>query len=478
MTIQLRRTGLALPALLLLAGCAVGPDYQRPELDAPMPVDAEQIGEHQRMLADWWQRFNDPVLDALIERATSENLEIQSALARISEARARVGLARAESLPTVEAQAEAARERSPATSFPIDIPGAGATTANTFSLVGMLEWEVDLWGRLARERQATLARLEQSQYAHDAVYLGIVTEVVNTYFALRAAEQQLRITERTLESRQRTLELEQIRYDAGETDELALRQAQAQLETTRAQRPARRAQVSQLKGALGVLVGMSPAELMGEIALAEGNMREIRLPELDLDELPASMIERRPDIRAAEAGLKAATADIGVAEAARLPGLSLGAMLGSIARDESDLFSSNATTWNAGATLFGPVFDFGRSRSSIEVAEALQDQAELNWRASVQIAFNEVRNALITLEAATETMAAVERQLEVIARTEELARIRYREGLVSFIELLDARRTLLEAELAQTQARREQLTAIATLFKALGGGWSEPAEED
>lgn len=478
MTIRLHPIGIALPGLLLLAGCAVGPDYQRPELDAPGPVDAEAVHEHHQALADWWQRFDDPVLDTLIEQTISDNLDIRAALARTAEARARAGLASAERLPTVSAQAEATRDRSPPAIFPLDVPGVGATTSNTFSVVGMLDWEVDLWGRLARAREAALAQLEQSRYAHHAVYLGIVTEVVHQYFALRAAEQQLRITERTLESRQRTLALERIRFDAGEADELALRQAQTQLETTRAQLPARRARVRQLEGVLAVLVGKTPNELMGEIALAEGNIRAIRLPEVHLDELPASLIERRPDIRAAEAGLAGATAGVGAAEAARLPGLSLGAMLGSLARDESDLFSSDATAWGVGASLFGPVFDFGRSRSRIEVAEALREQAELNWRASVQIAFNEVRSALITLESATETTEAVERQVEVIARTEELAEIRYREGLVGFIELLDARRNLLEAELALSEAQREQLTAAATLFKALGGGWTDDRNRD
>jgi outer membrane protein, multidrug efflux system len=472
MTICTIRLGAAMLGLLFLAGCAVGPEYKRPDPDAPTPTDAEQVRQHRESLANWWQRFDDPVLDDLIERAGSDNLEIRSALARLSEARARAGLAGAERLPSVGAQAEAARERTPATAFPIDLPGAGATTANTFSVVGMLDWEIDLWSRLSREREAALAELAANQHAYDAVHLGIITEVVHHYFSLRAAEQQLRITERTLQSRKRTLELEQIRFDAGEIDELALRQAQAQLESARSQIPARRARVSQLEGALAVLLGMSPNDLLDEITIEEGNIARISLPELDLGELPASLIERRPDIRAAEAGLMAASAGIGVAEAARLPRLSLGAMLGSIARDESDLFSSGATAWSAGGSLFGPVLDFGRSRSRIEIAEALHEQAELNWRASVQIAFNEVRSALITLDAATETIAAVERQVQVIARTEELAEIRYREGLVGFIELLDAQRNLLEAELALSEARREQLTAAATLFKALGGGWT------
>ncbi len=473
MTVHRIRVGAATLGLIFLAGCAVGPDYKRPEIDKPEPVDAEAALAHQRQLADWWQRFDDPTLDALIERAASDNLEIRSAVARMAEAQARLGLASAERRPTVGAQAEASRERTPATAFPIDLPGAGATTANTFSVVGALDWEIDLWGRLAREREAALATLDQSRHAHDALRLAITTEVAHGYFALLAAEQQLRITERTLASRQSTLELEQIRFDAGETDELAFRQAQAQLETTRAQLPARRAQVRHLEGVLAVLVGMSPNELSGTIDFENGSIRELTLPELHVDELPASLIERRPDIRAAEAGLTAANAAIGIAEAARLPALSLGAMLGSIARDESDLLSSGATAWSGGASLFGPVLDFGRSRSRIDTAEAMREQAELSWRATVQIAFNEVRSAMITLESATETIAAVERQVEVIARTEELAEIRYREGLVGFIELLDARRNLLEAELALSEARREQLTAAATLFKALGGGWSE-----
>ncbi|MFU8878702.1 MAG: TolC family protein, partial [Wenzhouxiangellaceae bacterium] len=183
-------------------------------------------------------------------------------------------------------------------------------------------------------------------------------------------------------------------------------------------------------------------------------------------------IERRPDLRAAEAQLVAANARIGVARAARLPALSLSGMLGSVATDASDLFSGEAATWNAAGALFGPVLDFGRSRSRIDTAKALRDQAELSWRATVLTAFTELRNAMITLEASTETVSAIKRQVEVIARTEQLAEIRYREGLVSFIELLDARRILLDAELALIQTRREQLTATATLFKALGGGWT------
>lgn len=464
--------GAAVLAGVLAAGCAVGPDYKRPEIDAPAPVTDARVLDHQRQLTRWWRRFGDPTLDAMIGRAASDNLNIRTAVARLAEANARLGLAEAERRPTVNAQADAVRERTPGTMLPFNPSGAGGNTANTLSVAGFLSWEIDLWGRLARGREAALAELEQNRFGVEAMRLSIVTEVVSTHFALRAAEQQLHITERTVEARRRALELEQMRFNAGEAGELALRQAEAQFETTRAQLPARRARVQQLEGVLAVLVGMSPNALMGELDFGKGSIEGIAVPVLDMDDLPASLIERRPDIRAAEAALMAATARIGVAEAMRLPSLSLGAMLGSIARSDSDLFSSGAGAWSAGASLFGPVLDFGRSRARVDIAQAQREQAELYWRASVQMAFNEVRSARITFDAAAETVAAIERQVAVIARTEALAVIRYQEGLIGFIELLDARRTLLDAELALSEARREQLTAAATLFKALGGGWS------
>lgn len=463
--------GVAVLASILVAACAVGPDYKRPEIDAPVPVTAVRTLDHQRQLTRWWRRFGDPKLDAMIERAASDNLDIRTAVARLAEANARLGLAEAERRPTVNAQADAVRERTPGTVLPFNPSGAGGNAATTLSVTGLLSWEIDLWGRLARGRETALAELEQNRFGVEAMRLSIVTEVTSTYFALRAAEQQLHITERTQEALRHALELEQIRFDAGEAGELAVLQAEAQFETTSAQLPARRARVQQFEGVLAVLVGMSPNALMSEFDFGKGSIEDISVPVLDMDDLPASLIERRPDIRAAEAALMAATARIGIAEAMRLPSLSLGAMLGSIARNESDLFSSGAGAWSAGASLFGPVLDFGRSRARVDIAQAQREQAELHWRASVQMAFNEVRGARITFDAAAETIAATARQVGVIARTEALAEIRYQEGLISFIELLDARRTLLDAELALSEARRGQLTAAATLFKALGGGW-------
>jgi multidrug efflux system outer membrane protein len=462
----------ALPVLLLstalLAGCAVGPDYRAPALDLP-----EQWPEHVLLSAEaradwqqWWRQFEDPHLDALVARAVDDNLELRLQLARIQESRARLGLARAEQLPTVGAQAEAARERTPGTLSPF-----GESTDTTFSLAGVLDYELDLWGRLAREREASEALLEQSLFAHDAVRLNVISDVVATYFDLRSAQRQLRITEATAKSREETFRLEQLRFDVGESDELALRQAQSELESTLAQLPGQRQRVRVLEGALALLVGMSPAELMGELDYGDTDLEAIALPDGVPAVLPSELLARRPDIRSAEAGLIAANAGIGVAEASRLPRFNLGGLLGSAAGDAGDLFTSAAGTWGLSATVMGPLFDFGRSASRIETAEALAEQAEVQYRATVAQAFNEVRNALVTYEASGERVEAIRRQVTAFERTLELAEVRYREGFVGFIELLDAQRALLAAELALSEAMRDRLTATATLFKALGGGW-------
>lgn len=462
----------ALPVLLLstalLAGCAVGPDYRAPALDLP-----EEWPEHVLLSAEaradwqqWWRQFEDPYLDGLVARAVEDNLELRLQLARIQEARARLGLTRAEQLPSVSAQAEAARERTPGTLSPF-----GESTDNTFSLAGVLDYEIDLWGRLAREREASEALLEQSVFAHDAVRLNVIADVATTYFDLRSAERQLRITRATAQSREETFRLEQLRFDVGESDELALRQAQSELESTLAQLPGQRERVRVLEGALALLVGMSPAELMSELDFGDNDLEAISLPDGMPAVLPSELLARRPDIRSAEAGLVAANAGIGVAEASRLPRFNLGGLLGSAAGDAGDLFTSAAGTWGLSATVMGPLFDFGRSASRIETAEALAEQAEVQYRATVDQAFNEVRNALVTFEASGERVEAIRRQLTAFERTLELAEVRYREGFVGFIELLDAQRATLAAELALSEAMRDRLTATATLFKALGGGW-------
>ncbi|WP_248730181.1 MULTISPECIES: efflux transporter outer membrane subunit [Halomonadaceae] len=479
------RKGLVTPLLItaMLSGCVMGPEYQTPDIALPeaLPEHVLLTDEQRHDWSDWWRQFEDPQLDALVERATNESLELRLQLQRIQEARAQLGLSRAEQFPTVALQAEASRERTPGAI----LPGNGEmeqirelieSTNNMFSVTGVLEYEVDLWGRLAREREAAEAMLEESAFAHDAARIGIITDVVSTYFDLRSAEAQRRISENTLSVQAETYRLEQLRFDLGATDELALRQAQSELETSRAELPGLRQRVRRLEGALAILVGMSPAELFAEVDFGDSRLEEIALPSGVPTMLPSTLLQRRPDIRAAEAAMIAANARIGAAEASRLPSLNLSAFLGSSAAETTDLFTSSAETWGLGASVAGPLFDFGRSRARIETAEVQAEQADTQYRVTVNTAFNEVRDALVTYDTSGERIEATREQVEAIQRTHELAELRYREGMTSFIEVLDAQRDLHSAQLGLAEAMRDRLTATATLFKALGGGWQDPRE--
>ncbi|NGX15368.1 efflux transporter outer membrane subunit [Wenzhouxiangella sp. XN24] len=464
-----RLTGLA--AAGLLTACAVGPDYERPELEMPEAWPDQAVLEPvaDAELQQWWRVFGDPVLDELVERALGDNLELRIQVARVEEARARLGLARAEQLPTVDLQAEASRERQPAAAFGIE--GFDAAPRTLFSVSGLLGYEIDLWGRLAREREAAAADLEASVYAGEAVRLGLIADVVVTYAGLRSAQRQLRVTERTVAARQESVRVRRLRYEAGAIGELELRQAESSLASARAELPARIEELRGRESALGILLGMPPAVLFTAFDLPEGGLEKGAVPETIPVNLPADLLRRRPDLRAAESELKMATAAVGVAAAARLPRLALSGLIGTAAADSAGLFSSEAEAWRVGAGLDGPLFDFGRARARFESAEARLEAADLRYRATVAVALAEVRDALAFYESSGQRLEAVEAQIRALRRTEELAEIRYEAGYISIIELLDAQRALLAAELAQARALADRYVATATLFKALGGGW-------
>lgn len=471
-----RRIAL-LAGVLVLAGCTLGPDYREPGIDLPetWPENVRLSDAERASWQAWWTRFDDPVLDRLVERALDDNLDIRLEAQRLLEARAQLGLRRAEQYPTVEGQAEAARQNQPATTAPL--PQA-AGPGNRFALTGTLAYEVDLWGRLARREEAAEALLRSSLFTRDAVQLNVVTDVVATYFDLRATERQLSVTRRTLDARERAFELERIRFENGETDALALRQAESEVATLRARIPPLRERVRTLESALGLLVGLSPAELLETMDFGGAALSDLRLPEAVPEVLPSELLARRPDIRSAEASLIAANAQIGAAEAARLPNLNLTAFLGSTATELDELFSGPAETWGLGASVLGPLVDFGRNQARVDTAEARREQAETRYRRTVAVAFREVRDALVVAETTAARVEAVRRQVEALRETRRLARVRYEEGLTGFIEVLDAQRQLLEAELTLAQALRDRLTATATLFKAMGGGWRAPASDE
>ncbi len=462
-------------ATVLLTACTVGPEYERPETELPDAWSEHDLfADADARWDNWWAGFDDPTLAELVERALDENLDVLLQAQRVREAHARLGLAESERMPTVDAQAEAMRERQPATTSPF--PDA-AGTQNVFSISGVLGYEVDLWGRLERQREAAEAMLQESAFSRDAVRLNVAADVVTTYVNLRAAEEQLAIVEETVASRERVLEIEEVRYQEGDADALAVRQARSELATTRAQIPPLREQVLTLESALAVLVGARPGELLGALDFGDHSLRDLSLPETAPTEAPAEVLRRRPDIRAAEAGLIASTAEIGVAEANRLPRLSLSALLGTSALDADNLFTGPSETWGLGASVAGPLFDFGRGSARVETAEALRAQAETQYDITVTTAFREVRDALVVYDTSGDRIDALREQVEAVEDTRAIAEIQYEEGLTGLLQLLDAERALLEAQLGEVNAVRDRLNATATLFKALDGGWGESATD-
>ncbi len=467
------KTNCSLLATALLVGCMSGPDYQAPDIALPEEWDssATQPGEPVGPWSGWWEAFGDATLNQLVDRALDENLEIARQTARVEEFRARLGLSRSELWPTLNAQAEASRERTPGSLNPG--LGGGASTDNFFGISAVLGYEVDLWGKLRREREAAAALLNENIFARDAVRLQVATDVVAGYFELRAANRQLDITRQTLDSRVESLRLQEIRYDSGDIDSFELQQARSELETVRSELPLRIQRKQTLQGALAVLVGKSPHELWQDLGWMHAGTDAIQRPQTTPDFLPSELLARRPDIRAAESALEASTAIIGATEAQRLPQLNLSALVGSAAPSSSDLFTGSANTWSLAASTAGPLWDFGRSRSRVETAEAQAAQAEAVYRLTVTNAFNEVRDALIVYNSSNDRAEATQRLVESLEESQRLARVRYDEGFISFLNLLDAERALLAAQISLEEAERDRLLAAANLSKALGGGWQE-----
>jgi len=479
-----------LAGILAVAACTVGSDYRRPDLDLPSRWNNEVLLSPQERedLAGWWTYFKDPALEALVKRAVGRNLNIRLQVARVREARARLGFARAEQFPTIDLQADAARENAGTggiSGFGNQSIGGGTgdqTTGggfgtgggeafNIFSIAGVLNYEVDLWGRLDRLEEAARGRLLSSIFTHDSVRIAVITDVVTTYFQLLGAERQLRIAQHTLRSREQGFDLERARYENGAADQLSFRQAQAELESVRAQVPPLRQQVRNLESALSVLVGDSARQIIQAHHIPRGTLFALNLPARMPDILPSALIERRPDIRASEAALIASNANVGAAKAQYFPTFNLSGLIGLRATEVDSLFSDSAETYSISGSLLTPLLYFGRIQANVETARALRQQAEIQYRSIVQTAFREVRDALTFLEIANQRLATRQRQVHALRLTLSLARIRYQAGYSGFIEVLDAERRLLGAELAGTRADRDRYIATANLFRSLGGGW-------
>lgn len=448
---------------------AVGPDYVKPSVAAP--AEWRDAGEAARWKsaapADalargaWWTLFDDAELSALETRALAANQDLAAAAARVDQARASAGLARSAYWPQVAANASLSREQ---TSTTVE-NAAPHPLSTTYRLPLAASWEIDLFGRVRRLTESARADVEASAATFESLRLALTAEVATDYFSLRALERESAILRDGVTLRRRALDLVQSRRKAGAAADLDVARAEAELATAEADSAAVANRRAAVETALAVLLGENPTSFAISAATVSAATPEVPAG------LPAELLERRPDIAAAERTLAAANARIGVAKAAFFPAISLTGSAGFASAQIDDLFQRDSRAWSIGPSLYLPIFQGGRNRANLERSRAVFDENVALFRQRVLVAFREVQDALTSARFLAEESAAQERATTAARRATQLAETRYAAGYVSYLEVIETQRTQLAAERAANQLAAQRLNTSVALIKALGGGW-------
>jgi len=450
----------AITVVALLPACTLTPDYQRPELDVPQQFTGTPAGESVANV-DWWQLFRDQQLQLLIRTALEENKDLGVAMARIDAARQAVTVVRANQFPFIDLSGFAGRVRPSRDTVP------GAKSDDLYSVFGDLSFQVDLWGQLSRATEAARADLLATESAYRNVTISLVSDVARLYLLLRDLDQRLVISHNTLKTREDSLRIVQARFDKGIVPELDVNQAQGEVAVAQTAIATYQREIVQTENALRILLGRNP----GPVERGEPLVDQQFPPEVPAG-LPSELVQRRPDVLQAEALLEAATARVGVAEALRYPSFFLTGSLGAESTDLSDLNSSDARAWNIGANLFAPIFNSGQLKAQAEAARAEAEQSLLLYERTLQQAFREVEDALVSIRTYRDEYEAQSRRVVAARNAARLSRARYDGGVVDYLEVLDTERSKFDAELAQSATLRLYFASIVQLYTALGGGWT------
>jgi multidrug efflux system outer membrane protein len=457
-----RLVGLSLLASLALGGCKLGPDYVRPPV--PQPEAYRQPMPPGESIANvaWWDLFQDPVLQELIEIALVENRDLRVALARIAEARAQAGFARADLYPRVDIAAGAAYGEARTDE------GDNIPTRDVFVAADVF-YEVDLWGKIRRGSEAAVEELLATEEAYRSVTITLVADVASLYLQLRDLDNRLDIAERTVEARNESYEIMRVRFEAGMINEVDLNQSEILLADAEASVETFRRSRVQTENALSVLLGRTPEAIARGLALPD----QVFPPDIPAG-LPSELLQRRPDILQAERRLAAQTARIGVAEALKFPSLSLTGSAGV----SGDLTDAGVVTgfFNLGANLLGPIFNAGKNQRRVEIEVARTEQLLNQYEQTILTAFREVEDAVTATYTYRDEYDARLRQVEAAVRAADLSWARYQGGMTSYLEVLDLQRSQFSAELTASQALQLHYSSIVELYKALGGGWT-PTEQ-
>lgn len=466
---------------LVLSGCTVGPNYKRPPVNVPLayrePVDetttkptsnaAGQTPKVQDAAASlgtekWSEVFQDKELQGLIRTALKNNYDVRIAAARVLEAQAQLGIVRADQFPTVSVGGSVSSQQSakigPIPSFEITQGQVNAAAA----------WNLDFWGRFRRATEAARANLLANEWAQEEVIATLVASVATDYFVLRQLDLQLEISQGTLSSRRDSLQLTQTLEQHGINSLLDVRQSEQLVYTAAAEVPDLERQITQEENAISILLGNNPGDIPRGLKLTE----QPHAPEVPVG-LPSSLLERRPDILQAEANLIAANAQIGVARSLYFPQISLTGTAGYQSAALSNLFTGPAGVWNVAASLSQPIFEGGRLKSNVRLAEAQKEQLLLTYQQVIQGAFRDVSNALVAYRKNREFRIEEEHLVDAARDATRLSEVRFKAGTTDYLEVLTNDTNSFSAQLALAQAQGNELIALVQLYQALGGGWQQ-----
>jgi NodT family efflux transporter outer membrane factor (OMF) lipoprotein len=457
-----------------LTGCAIGPNYKRPVVQTPaqyrQPVPVTGAPD-KASLADvaWSSLFHDEVITNLVKTALVQSYDLQAAAQRVLEARAQVGVTRSQLAPQVTASASFTASRLASIGSFNFIP-AGANLATSYTQAGLnLSWELDVWGRIRRLTESARAQYLAQDEARHAVISSLIADVITTYLTMRELDLELQIAHKTEEIGENGLKLTKLRLERGVSTGLDVRQAEQLLYTATAQIAATERAIAETENSLNVLLGQNPGEVPRGKPLLD-----LAGPSTVPPGLPSDLLERRPDIRQAEQNLIAANAQIGAAKALFFPQISLTSFFGAQSRALTELFTAPARDQNISPAAVLPLFNAGQLLNNLHLTEAQQRETVANYRKVIQTAFQEVSSALADYQKNREQRSQEELLVKALQQTDELATLRYRGGLDSYLQVLDAQRNEFSGELTLAQLRKNELLSVVQLYRALGGGWQNP----
>lgn len=466
----MKRSSLLLS--LIVCGCAVGPDYKKPEVQVPETYRSDKTVEkkvNQEFVAseDWWTQFKDPELNALIEEGLANNRDLQVAISKVRQASGNLMTTRSQFFPQVGLANNAFRGIKQGAADDITT-GNGSGPTNIDYLSAPLSWQIDIFGRIRRQVEASTAIQEAMVANREAVSLTVAGEIADAYILLRSLDRQLEVTEKTLASYKETLRIFELRYKYGTANQVQVSQVQSQVDQAKASIPPIRKAIAQQENEINFLLGKNPGTIKRGKTIEE--LAKVSVPPAGL---PSTLLEQRPDIKMAEQQLIASNAEIGVAKAAYFPTIDLTAAIGTVSMPLVSMFSSAATVWSIGANAGMPLLTFGKIKGQVIGAEAGNDQALALYLKTVAGAFKDVDNSLIAVNENREEATERVKQVQTLKKYADLASMQFNYGYTDYLTVLNAEESLFGAEIKLAQVEASQATAAVKLYLSLGTGWKK-----